>query len=182
MATTITNECINCGACEPECPNNAISQGDPVYVIDPLLCTECVGFHDYEACAAVCPVDCCVTDPNNIETEEVLIARARSLHKETEFGENFESRFRKAKTEDGAVSAADGAQTPTPKPAAKTAAVSAPAAEKPAPPPKPAAPVATPKPAPQQQVVQKPPAQAKPQVRPKKTFPNELALSYEEIS
>ena len=122
MATMITSECINCGACEPECPNNAISQGDPVYVIDPLLCTECVGFHDYEACAAVCPVDCCVTDPNNIETEEVLIARARSLHKETEFGENFESRFRKAKTEDGAVSAADGAQTPTPKPAAKTAA------------------------------------------------------------
>ena len=63
MATMITTECINCGACEPECPNNAISQGDPVYVIDPLLCTECVGFHDFEACAAVCPVDCCVTDP-----------------------------------------------------------------------------------------------------------------------
>src|SRR5947199_282946 len=87
MATTITNECINCGACEPECPNNAISQGDPVYVIDPLLCTECVGFHDYEACAAVCPVDCCVTDPNNVETEEVLIARARALHQEVNFEE-----------------------------------------------------------------------------------------------
>ncbi len=56
MATMITAECINCGACEPECPNNAIAAGDPVYVIDPLLCTECVGFHDYEACAAVCPV------------------------------------------------------------------------------------------------------------------------------
>ena len=70
MATMITGDCINCGACEPECPNNAISQGDPVYVIDPLLCTECVGFHDYEACAAVCPVDVCVTDPNNIESEE----------------------------------------------------------------------------------------------------------------
>ena len=51
MATMITNECINCGACEPECPNNAITQGDPVFVIDPKLCTECVGFHDYEACA-----------------------------------------------------------------------------------------------------------------------------------
>ena len=75
MATMITSDCINCGACEPECPNNAISQGDPVYVIDPKLCTECVGFHDYEACAAVCPVDVCVTDPNNIESEEVLIAR-----------------------------------------------------------------------------------------------------------
>ena len=95
MATMITTECINCGACEPECPNNAISQGDPVYVIDPILCTECVGFHDYEACAAVCPVDCCVTDPNNIETEEALIARAKALHPETPFGDNFESRFRK---------------------------------------------------------------------------------------
>src|SRR5207237_7745662 len=94
MATMITNDCINCGACEPECPNNAISQGDPVYVIDPKLCTECVGFHDYEACAAVCPVDVCVTDPNNIETEEALMARARQLHPEVNFPENFESRFR----------------------------------------------------------------------------------------
>jgi Pyruvate/2-oxoacid:ferredoxin oxidoreductase delta subunit len=95
MATIITNECINCGACEPECPNNAISQGENIYVIDPKLCTECVGFHDYEACAAVCPVDCCVTDPNNIETEETLIARARALHPEIQWGDNFESRFRK---------------------------------------------------------------------------------------
>src|SRR5688500_440818 len=95
MATTITSECINCGACEPECPNNAISQGDPIYVIDPLLCTECVGFHDFEARAAVCPVDCCVTDPNNIESEEVLIARAKAIHPETSFGDDFQSRFRK---------------------------------------------------------------------------------------
>jgi hypothetical protein len=95
MATMITNDCINCGACEPECPNNAISQGETIFVIDPQLCTECVGFHDYEACAAVCPVDCCVTDPNNIETEEALIARARAVHPDTPFGENFESRFRK---------------------------------------------------------------------------------------
>jgi Fe-S-cluster-containing hydrogenase component 2 len=95
MATMITTDCINCGACEPECPNNAISQGETIFVIDPKLCTECVGFHDYEACAAVCPVDCCVTDPNNIETEEVLIARARALHQETQFDDNFESRFRK---------------------------------------------------------------------------------------
>lgn len=95
MATMITNDCINCGACEPECPNNAISQGETIFVIDPMLCTECVGFHDYEACAAVCPVDCCVTDPNNLETEEALIARARALHPETPFTENFESRFRK---------------------------------------------------------------------------------------
>ncbi len=95
MATMITNECINCGACEPECPNNAISQAEDIYVIDPLLCTECVGFHDYEACAAVCPVDCCVTDPNNIETEEVLIGRARALHQDVKFEDTFESRFRK---------------------------------------------------------------------------------------
>src|SRR5499433_1302957 len=99
MATMITNDCINCGACEPECPNNAISQGETIFVIDPMLCTECVGFHDYEACAAVCPVDCCVTDPNNVETEEVLIARARALHQDVNFEENFQSRFRKANTE-----------------------------------------------------------------------------------
>ena len=98
MATTITNDCINCGACEPECPNNAITQGETIFVIDPTLCTECVGFHDYEACAAVCPVDCCVTDPNNVETEEALIARARELHPDTRFEDNFESRFRKGQS------------------------------------------------------------------------------------
>ena len=94
MATMITSECINCGACEPECPNEAISQNDELYVIDPVLCTECVGFHDYEACAAVCPVDCCVTDPNNVEGEEILITRARELHQDVDFGDSFESRFR----------------------------------------------------------------------------------------
>src|SRR6516162_5684411 len=99
MATMITSDCINCGACEPECPNNAISQGETIFVIDPQLCTECVGFHDYEACAAVCPVDCCVTDPNNIETEEVLIGRARSLHQDVDFGGSFQSRFRKGNGE-----------------------------------------------------------------------------------
>jgi hypothetical protein len=101
MATMITNECINCGACEPECPNNAISQGETIFVIDPQLCTECVGFHDYEACAAVCPVDCCVTDPNNIETEEALVARARAIHPETPIGDSFESRFRKGQGKSG---------------------------------------------------------------------------------
>ncbi len=104
MATMIANDCINCGACEPECPNNAISQGDPIFVIDPMLCTECVGFHDYEACAAVCPVDVCITDPKNIETEEALIARARQIHPETNFGDSFESRFHKGQ---GKAAAAD---------------------------------------------------------------------------
>ena len=58
MATYITTDCINCGACEPECPNEAISEGDEIYVIDPELCTECVGFYDHEACQR-CPVECC---------------------------------------------------------------------------------------------------------------------------
>jgi Na+-translocating ferredoxin:NAD+ oxidoreductase RNF subunit RnfB len=120
MATMITNECINCGACEPECPNNAISQGPTIFVIDPQLCTECVGFHDYEACAAVCPVDCCVTDPNNIETEDALIARAQALHPETQFGDNFESRFRKGQGK-GATEAAKK-QAPAPGSSAGTAA------------------------------------------------------------
>src|SRR3990172_153171 len=120
MATMITSDCINCGACEPECPNNAISQGDPVYVIDPLLCTECVGFHDFEACVAVCPVDCCVPDPNNLESEEVLIARARALHPETNFDENFQSRFRKGQTPPAPAAAApeQASAQPVAKPAA----------------------------------------------------------------
>ena len=85
MATIITEECINCGACEPECPNQAITQGEDIYVIDPVLCTECVGFHDEEACAAVCPVDCCIPDPNNPEAEADLLARAQSLHPQKQF-------------------------------------------------------------------------------------------------
>jgi ferredoxin len=188
MATMITNECINCGACEPECPNNAISQGDPVYVIDPLLCTECVGFHDYEACAAVCPVDCCVTDPNNIETEEVLIARARSLHQEIDFGEDFQSRFRKNKSaESAAPPAVDGTQKPAsksdiskpvpapePPPAAAvvktTAPVEAPKASLKADAPKPSSKAEPAKPA------------IKKEIRPPKKFPNQLPESFEEIA
>jgi ferredoxin len=144
MATTITSECINCGACEPECPNTAIYAGgvpwelngatspaiaQDIYYIVPAKCTECVGFHDHEACAAVCPVDCCIPDPNNLETEAVLLARARELHPETTFPDDAPSRFRK---EGGgaspAAAAADG--TAEPKPAAAPA---------PAAPPKPAA-------------------------------------------
>ncbi len=120
MATMIANDCINCGACEPECPNNAISQGDPIFVIDPKLCTECVGFHDYEACAAVCPVDVCITDPNNIETEEVLIARARQIHPDTNFGDSFESRFRKGQGK-AATPASDSPKTPATPATANTA-------------------------------------------------------------
>jgi ferredoxin len=114
MAIIITDECINCGACEPECPNNAIYEGgiewaikdgnttsghytledgtevaveakqspvsDDYYFIVPDKCTECVGFHEEPQCAAVCPVDCCVPDPDRKETEEVLLARKARLH------------------------------------------------------------------------------------------------------
>src|SRR4051812_28785651 len=123
MATMITSECINCGACEPECPNNAISQGEELYVIDPLLCTECVGFHDYEACAAVCPVDCCVTDPNNVESETALIERAKAIHQDVQFAEVFESRFRKGDKPAPAVKKAEPRA-----PAAGAAAVAPPSA------------------------------------------------------
>ena len=101
MAIMITEECINCGACEPECPNTAIYEGgvkwelqgknygntekapsgaegfyssDFFYIV-PDKCTECKGFHDEPQCAAVCPVDCCIPDPKHVETEEVLLAR-----------------------------------------------------------------------------------------------------------
>ncbi len=114
MAIMITDECINCGACEPECPNNAIYEGGiewaiadgtslsgsytieggrvvdvkekmmPVendfYFIVPDKCTECTGFHEEPQCAAVCPVDCCVPDPDRVETREMLLARKESLH------------------------------------------------------------------------------------------------------
>lgn len=114
MAIMITDECINCGACEPECPNNAIYEGgvvwaigdgneleglfkledgsevgvhtkinpisDEYYYIVPDKCTECVGFHEEPQCAAVCPVDCCVPDPERVESNEVLLERKARLH------------------------------------------------------------------------------------------------------
>jgi len=114
MAIIIIDECINCGACEPECPNNAIYEAgaewkmgdgtslkgkltttlgkslvaeedqEPVsmeyYYIVPDKCTECKGFHDEPQCAAVCPVDCCVDDPDYREADEVLLNRKEFLH------------------------------------------------------------------------------------------------------
>ena len=113
MAIIITDECINCGACEPECPNNAIYEGgvecafsegntvtgevalevgtvdadaeqapmhDDVYYIVPDKCTECVGFHEEPQCAAVCPVDCCIPDPDREETEEQLLGKKEKMH------------------------------------------------------------------------------------------------------
>ena len=80
MATMITDDCINCGACEPECPNQAIRQGDAVYVINPNLCTECVGFYGAEMCQEVCPVACCIPNPGIREDELTLYERAVRLH------------------------------------------------------------------------------------------------------
>lgn len=116
MAIIITEECINCGACEPECPNNAIYEGgidwtmsegtsltgnytledgsvvdvnvkqkpisDEFYFIVPDKCTECEGFHEEPQCAAVCPVDCCVPDPDRVESVDVLLSRKARLHDE----------------------------------------------------------------------------------------------------
>ena len=116
MAIIITDECINCGACEPECPNNAIYEGgvewsysegtdlsgaftlhdgrsenadtiqnpvsDDFYYIVTDKCTECVGFHEEPQCAAVCPVDCCVPDPDREETEEELLGKQAWMHGE----------------------------------------------------------------------------------------------------
>lgn len=80
MALLINDECIACGVCEPECPNSAISEGDPLYVIDPELCTECVGAHDTPQCAEVCPVDACVADPDYRETHDELEAKYENIH------------------------------------------------------------------------------------------------------
>jgi len=113
MAIMITDECINCGACEPECPNTAIYEGgvewtwgggttlkevtledgsvvsatekqepvsDEFYYIVTDKCTECNGFHEEPQCAAVCPVDCCVDDPDHRETEEQLLAKKAYMH------------------------------------------------------------------------------------------------------
>jgi ferredoxin len=94
MATLIVDDCINCGACEPVCPNRAISPGEQMHVIDPERCTECVGFHGEEQCARACPVDSCLPDPDREEDEATLIARARRLHPHRAFEPVFPSRFR----------------------------------------------------------------------------------------
>ena len=72
MSLIITDECINCDVCEPECPNGAISQGDEIYVIDPSKCTQCVGHFDEPQCQQVCPIDCIPLDPDRRETEDEL--------------------------------------------------------------------------------------------------------------
>jgi ferredoxin len=80
MAYKITDECISCGACESECPNAAIKEGDTAFVIDPAKCTECVGSYPSSKCAEVCPVGAPVTDPDRKETKEQLLKKWEGLH------------------------------------------------------------------------------------------------------
>lgn len=82
MSLLINDECINCDVCEPECPNEAISQGPEIYVIDPNLCTECVGHYDTPQCVEVCPVECIPKDPDHEETQEELMTKYHQLQGE----------------------------------------------------------------------------------------------------
>ena len=79
MALKITDECINCDVCEPECPNDAIYQGEEIYEIDPDKCTECVGHYDEPQCQQVCPVDCIPLDEDHEESKEQLIIKYENL-------------------------------------------------------------------------------------------------------
>lgn len=80
MAYLINDECISCGACEPECLNQAISEGETIYIIDPAKCTECVGSFESSRCVEVCPVDSCVLDPAHKESREQLLEKWQKLH------------------------------------------------------------------------------------------------------
>ncbi len=80
MALVINEDCTACDACEPVCPNKAISAGQPIYLIDPLKCTECVGAEDEPQCRLACPAECIVQHPDFIETPEQLLAKYAQLH------------------------------------------------------------------------------------------------------
>jgi ferredoxin len=80
MAYKINEDCISCGACEPECPNQAIKEGSTIYVIDPVRCTECIGSHPASRCVEVCPVDAPKLDPDHKENRDQLMAKWRVLH------------------------------------------------------------------------------------------------------
>jgi ferredoxin len=79
MALRITDQCINCDVCEPECPNGAIAPGEEFYVIDPAKCTECVGHFDAPQCREVCPVDCIPNDLEHVESRDDLLAKYHRL-------------------------------------------------------------------------------------------------------
>ncbi len=80
MSYKITDDCISCGACEAECQNEAISEGETIFVIDPAKCTECVGNFDTPKCVEICPVESCVLDPDHVETHEQLLEKWQKLH------------------------------------------------------------------------------------------------------
>ena len=80
MAYLINEECVNCAVCEPECPNEAISEGEHFYEIDPNRCTDCVGAYKSSRCVEVCLVDACKPDPEHEETREKLLEKWRGLH------------------------------------------------------------------------------------------------------
>ncbi len=79
MALMITEDCINCAVCEPECPNGAIYEGEEIFEIDPDRCTECVGHFDEPQCQMVCPVDCIPVNPERVETREELMLKYQRL-------------------------------------------------------------------------------------------------------
>lgn len=79
MALTITEQCINCDVCEPECPNQAIFEGAMHYEIDPSRCTECVGHFTTPQCVEVCPVDCIPRDPAHDEDHADLLSKFHRL-------------------------------------------------------------------------------------------------------
>lgn len=80
MALMILDDCTNCDACKPVCPNQAISLGDPIYVIDPMKCTECVGAEDEPQCILMCPASCIEPNPDWPETREELQAKYEMLN------------------------------------------------------------------------------------------------------
>lgn len=82
MALIITDECISCGSCVDECPNQAISEGGSIYVINPDLCTECVGFFDEPQCVNVCPVEAIIPDVNHVESKDELLEKKKQIHGE----------------------------------------------------------------------------------------------------
>jgi ferredoxin len=80
MALLINDDCTACDACVPVCPNTAISAANPIYIIEPAKCTECVGAHEEPQCVSVCPADCIVPNPAHVESREQLQAKYKSLH------------------------------------------------------------------------------------------------------
>jgi len=94
MAYKIIESCTNCSACEPECPNQAITVGPDIYVIAPEKCTECVAFNAAPACAAVCPVEACIPDTIHTETEAALLEKVKKLHPAKTIPATFPSHFR----------------------------------------------------------------------------------------